>query len=84
MPKSKSENIAYTTWWGNIGSMDDENFADEQFVPEIGKLITRVHSELEKIIVRDAYEKAKAAGKFNRITLSVKITPEVEFGVVKM
>lgn len=84
MPKtnSKSANIVNTVWWDKAGTVNSKKFTDEHFAPNLGKLIVLAQKEIEKVICLAACQKAKTVGKFNRMTISVKVTPEVEFGIV--
>lgn len=80
--KSKSAKIVNTVWWDKTGNVNSRKFTDEHFAPNLGKLIVLAQKEIEKVICLAACQKAKTVGKFNRMTVSVKVTPEIEFGIV--
>jgi len=81
MPNTKSETakIALNVKWDKVGDVTSNDFMAEQFVPNLSKIIAGVQKEIGKIIYDVAYQKAKTAGKFNRIIISVNVSPEIEF-----
>ena len=82
MAKKKYATVTNTVWWDKAGTVEDGKFTDEHFAPNLGKLIVLAQKEIEKVICLAACQKAKTVGKFNRMTISVKVTPEIEFGIV--
>lgn len=82
MAKKKYATITNTVWWKQTGTVEDSKFTDEHFAPNLGKLIVLAQKEIEKVICLAACQKAKTVGKFNRMTVSVKVKPEIEFGIV--
>ena len=81
MPNTKSETakIVRNVRWDKAGDVNSNDFTAEQFVPNLSKLIAVVQKEIGKVIYDAACQKAKTAGKFNRITISVNVSPEIEF-----
>ena len=83
MKNTNSEKIIKTVLWDEAGTMDSENFVAEQFEPELSKVIAAAQKEIGQAIYLAARQKAKTAGKFNRLTISVNVSPEIEFGIGK-
>lgn len=81
--RTNSEKITLTVRWEKVGTMASEDFVEEHFEPELIKVIAAAQKEIGKAIYLAACQKAKTAGKFNRLTISVNVSPEIEFGIVK-
>lgn len=77
--KSETTKVVRNVRWDDAGDVTDDNFVAERFVPNLSRIVEHIQKDIGKVIYDAARQKAKTAGEFNRIIISVNVSPEIEF-----